>query len=433
MVRNRTRQNGLLGLAENAPAKHVPDNTIQHAASVKYPRTTKELDSLLASADRSCAIIFFTSSTCGPCKALYGLYDQLAAEAGCKAVLIKVDTHSAYAIAARYSVRSTPTFFSFLRGEQENTWSGGGSSTLRGNLNLLLQMAWPAHIHESLRLPTLRGANTRAVLYTKVPPLDKLMAKMGEPSENPAIRGVKNFVSARTKIGAAEATLPDLDAFSWFLRESISKLPPDIIFTVVDLLRVALADPRFSGYFAEEKDHKTIAPLLTSIIELKDCPYALRLVTLQMACNLFSSPLYLEHIMSCEKLRGQIVQLITTSLLDDTHHNVRVAAASLSFNIAVENWKLRTGGHRDGLPEGDQVELAASLLEAIGAEEVSAEALNGFLLAFGYLVFCAPKEGELVDLLKSMDAQGTVLAKRKVFKTEKLIKEIGEELLGKGL
>jgi hypothetical protein len=125
--------------------------------------------------------------------------------------------------------------------------------------------------------------------------------------------------------------------------------------------------------------------------------------------------------------------LITASLLDDKHHNVRVAAASLVFNIATANSKLRTEEHLESLPEGDQVELAASLLEAIGVEEGSPEALKGFLLAFGYMVYCAPKNGELIDLVKSMDARGVVLAKQKMFPEEPLVKDIGEVLLGKGL
>lgn len=85
------------------------------------------------------------------------------------------------------------------------------------------------------------------------------------------------------------------------------------------------------------------------------------------------------------------------------------------------------------VPEEHQIELAASLLEAISVEEESPEALKGFLLAFGYLVYCTPQEGELVDLLKTMDAQGTILGKATLFAKETLIKDIGEVLLGKGL
>jgi hypothetical protein len=256
---------------------------------------------------------------------------------------------------------------------------------------------------------------------------------MGDSAANPEVQGVKHFIAARSFQGAAEATLPDIDAFSWFLRDSIQKLPPEIMFAVVDLLRVALADPRFSGYYAEEKDHKTMVPLLEYVNNQKDCPYSLRLVALHAACNLFSSPLFIDHILSCQKLTMPVVQLITTSLLDDKHHNVRVAAASLSFNVTTANSKLRAEEYREALPEGEQVELAASLLEAISVEEESPEALKGFLFAFGYLVYCAPKDGELVDLLKSMDAQGTVLAKSQLFPKEPLIGEIGKELLEKCL
>jgi hypothetical protein len=59
--------------------------------------------------------------------------------------------------------------------------------------------------------------------------------------------------------------------------------------------------------------------------------------------------------------------------------------------------------------------------------------LKGFLLALGYIIYCIPKDGEMVDLLKTMDAQGTVLSKRKLFPEEALVKDIGEVLLGKVL
>jgi len=434
MLKNsRQRKYGLLGIEDQARIQNEPQTSHQRAAAIKTPTTARELDDLLLKSKNSCAIIFFTSQNCGPCRMLYPLYEELAAEAAYKGTLIKVDVGISQDIGTQYSIGATPTFITYLKGKQENRWSGADSGKLRGNVKLLLEMAWPPHPHESLRLPTLRGSSMKPILYSRVPPLDKLLSKMGNSAENPAVQGVKNFVAARSVEGAAEATLPDLDAFSWFLHDSIQKLPPEITFAIVDLLRVALADARFSGYFAEEKQHKTIGPLLEYVNSQKSCPYSLRLVTLQAACNLFSSPLFIEHILCCRTLTSPIVQLITTSLLDDEHHNVRVAAASVSFNIAIANSKLRTEEYREALPEGDQVELAASLLEAIGVEEGSPEALKGFLLAFGHLVYRIPKDGELVDLLKSMDAQGTVLGKGKLFPKESLISEIGKELLGKGL
>jgi thiol-disulfide isomerase/thioredoxin len=400
---------------------------------VRIATTLLELDKLLSEAEKSCAVVFFISNTCGYCKKLYPLYEELAVGASHKATMIVVDILRAADAKKKYAVRDTPTFISFLCGVQENRWSGSDPETLRGNINLLIDTAWPPHPHKSLHLPALLGANTKPVLYSKIPPLGKLKSKMGHVADEAAITGVLHFVSARAADGPNEATLPDLDAFSRFLHSAPTKLPPEVMFTIVDLMRLALVDPRFSGYYAEEKDHATVAPLISYVNSIKDCPYSLRLVALQLACNLFSTPLYPIHILSCPTLRSPIVQLITTSLLDDQNHIVRVAAASLSFNMAAASSKLRTDEHLESLPEGDQVELAASLLEAIEQEKASPEALKGFLLALGYIIFCTPRDGEMVDLLKIMDAQGTVLSKKKLFPEEPLIEDVGEVLIGKVL
>lgn len=434
MSRKGANESGLLGI-ETTPAATIPGvPETSHAPdlSIKKVESAQELNRLLESAKQSCAAIFFTSRGCPPCKVLYPVFEDLACELGNKAVLMVVDIGRCYDISAKYSITATPTFITFLDGKEESRWTGGGENKLRANIGTLMQMAWPPHKHENLRLTVLRGASIKPVLYSRMPPLDKLMNRMGTAAENPAVAGMKKFVADRDRDGAAEATLPDVNAFNWFLRDAVTHLSPEVMFAIVDLLRVAMSGSRVSGYYAEEKDHKTITTLLEYVNNLKDCAYPLRLVTLQTACNLFSSSLYPIHILNCEKLRAGIVNLITKSLLDDTHNNVRVAAASLLFNLATANQSFRTE-RKDALPESDQVELAASLLEAISVEEGSPEAMRGFLLALGYLVYCCPPNGELVDLLKIMDAQGTVLGKGKLFSNEPLIDEIGYELLGKGL
>lgn len=419
---------GLLGIDGHTKTTVNPSHS-----AVKQPTTMLEYEGLLSEAERSCAVIFFTSPTSRPCKTLYPLYDELAAAAVDKCMFIIVDVSRAFDIGTKYSISATPTFITILHNEKENRWSGADANLLRSNVQMLMNMAWPPHPHQSLNLPTLRGPTPKPILYTKMPPLEKLKAKMGPTANDPAVMGVLSFLSARSSLGAAEAPLPDLDSFSWFLRSAPTQLPLEILFTIVDLLRVALTDQRLSGYYAEEKDHKTIAPLISYVNSLADCPYSLRLVALQTACNLFSTPLYSPHVLSCPVLSEPIVQLLTSSLLDEKHHSVRVASASLLFNISTANSVLRREHHREGLSEASQIELAASLLEAIAVEEESPAALDGFLRAFGYLIYCAPKNGELVDLLKSMDAYGTIVAKKKMFPKEILVKEIGEELLGKGL
>ncbi|KZF26623.1 putative thioredoxin [Xylona heveae TC161] len=395
-----------------------------------------EVESLLKSASKSCAVIFFTSSTCPPCKIVYPAYDELAAEAGDKAVLIKVDTNRAFDVSAKYGIRATPTFMTFLKGSKEEQWSGADEARLRGTVRLLIQMAWPPHPHSSLNLPALLRSNHHSVTYSKVPPLEKLSAKLGHAASEPSVLALQRFISARQQSGAIEAPLPDLRTFSAFFHTALKTSSAETLFPLVDLFRVALVDPRFSGYFAEgEANHKTIVDLFQCIEDRggQDCPYSLRLVTLQAACNLFTSPLFQEHILPLPEVASAITQLTSSSLLDDQHSNVRVAAASLAFNVAAYCHKQRIEAQREVLGESEQVELLASLLEAIGVEAQSEEAIMGLLLAVGLIIYAAPTNGEVLDLCKAMDAAGVISAKKKVFPREPLVKEIGEVLLFEGV
>ncbi|KAJ0166814.1 Desumoylating isopeptidase 1 [Colletotrichum tanaceti] len=433
---NSSRQNGsILGIQNNRSANGSGSSPQpkKQQAKVRLVHSSQELDDALEAANKSCAIVLFTSATCPPCRVISPVFDELSAEGGDKAAFIKVDVSQLTPLPGKNYPRATPTFITYLHGEKEKEWAGADSAALRGNVQLLLQMAWPRHPHEFLNLPSFSNPNAKPVLFSKVPPLVKLLGKMGSTANEPAVQGIKLFVEARGTQGAAAAIIPNLSEVSTFVQKSIQSLPVEMLFTVVDLFRCGLVDARFSGYFAEEREHKTILAILNFVNSHSECPYSLRLVTLQMACNFFTTPLFPEEILRNEALRAPIVQLISSSFLDDSHNNVRVSAASLMFNLALFSNKARREKSGDVLPEGDMVELVASVLEAIGQEESSPEALQGMLLALGNLVYCTPVDGEVPDLMRAMDAEDTILGKKKQFPNEKMIAEVGFELMGKGL
>ncbi|KAH8733746.1 PUL domain-containing protein [Ilyonectria robusta] len=433
---NAGRQNGsILGLQQSSqtPVQNQPVAPPKHA--VKLVNDLSEFNRLLEQAQSSCAVVFFTSATCPPCKMLYPVYDELAQEFGDKVTLIKVDIsqQGGHQIGSKFSIRATPTLITFLKGEQENTWSGADPAKLRGNVQLLVQMAFPLHPHEKLHLPSFSNPNIKPVLYAKVPPLDKLMAKMGQSVANKTeVQTLKHYLEVRTQDGLQDAIVPEMKRLSALIRDSVDSLPIEIMFTIVDLFRCALSDPRISGYFAEEDNHQTVRSVLDLVNKQTDCPYALRLVTLQLACNFFSSPLFPEEILRKEDLRAPIIQLISSSFLDESHNNVRVAASSLLFNLSLANRRAAQDS-KPTLAEDDEIELAASVVESIGQEEKSVEALHGMLLALGNLVFRTSLDGQLADLLRALDAEGTILAKKAAFPQEKLITEVAVELLSKGL
>ncbi|KAJ6139261.1 hypothetical protein N7471_005747 [Penicillium samsonianum] len=409
------------------------------AGTVRIVSSLSQLQSELSGASHSCAVIFFTSSTCPPCKAVYPTYDQLAAEAGERGTLIKVDIGVARDVGMKYSVRSTPTFMTFLRGQKLDQWSGATPAKLVGNVRMLLEMAHPAHPHRQLRLPSLQREVTTFVMYKKVPPLEKLLQKLPIAfKEGHGVAQVIEFVKLRhsTTGPVADIRVPDLHTFATTLTSAYSKLPSGSHFAVVDLVRLLLLDPRASGYFAEEAQHATLLTLLAPLSQddLTSCPYNLRIVALQLACNLFSTPLYPEQLTSSSSpLRETCLRLATNSLLD-SQTSLRVVAASFAYNLASFNHNARFDGKPDPLSEEDQVELTASLLEAVSRENESVEALHGLLFALGLLVYEAPMDGSLIDLCRAMGVAETISEKMKVEAVHKepLLKEI-RELFGKGL
>lgn len=376
---------------------------------------TDALESALSGAQNTCATIFFTSSTCAPCKLAYPTFDLLAEEHH-DALFVKVDINEAREIAMKYGIRATPTFMTFSKGKKLDEWSGADPSLLKANVAQLLQHTFPPHPHTLLKLPTLQFGSMKPIVYARVPPIDKLTAKLGAGAQEPEFVALTTFVKNR-QLDPREAKLPDIHAIGEMLQTTIENLPIESRFAAVDLLRCAMVDPRVSGFFASEKavdELATVPALITHVIELGEtCPHNLRLVTIHLACNIFTSPLFVRELLKLgQRTTPLLVQLITSSLLDAAHPTTRVAAASLAFNLAVANYRARREEHRDGLGEDQQVELAASMLEAlrVEADGGSSEAVKALLLALGYLLFCAKEGGELMELASVLDAKSVLEA-----------------------
>jgi thiol-disulfide isomerase/thioredoxin len=423
------------GLAQaSAP---VAVNGALDAATGRVNNVTaiREVDRLLGLAKDRAAIIFFTSSTCAPCKLVYQPYDDLAAEAGAKCVFIKIDfSHADQSIHTRYpNVRATPTFITYLHGKKQDEWSGADPRQLRSNVDMLLNAAFPPHPHINTSTPILLRQSYRPVTFTKVPPLEKIVAKMGEAGKHPAVSSIVSFIEARERLGAMEAPLTKLPELATFLKQSTSTLPPELLFTTLDLLRLTLTDVRVAGFFAEEHKGATGTPatihhLLSHVDSLgASAPYPLRLTTLHLACNLFTSPLFIPHLLSAP-LSALLISILTTALLDEEYPALRVSALSLAMNISSSIHKIRMKviTTSSELPESEQVELLASLLEILGTETSWSDNVKMALICTGWLVYGADVNGELRDLWRVMDAKGTVgKVAAKVAEDRLLVREIG--------
>lgn len=385
--------------------KHATTNLNGKVVNLTSPEALRER---MAAASDTCTTIFFTSATCAPCRMAYPMFDSLAEEHP-QALFVKVDISAAHEIASKYSIRATPTFMTFCKGAKQDEWTGADPNLLKSNVERLIQQTFPPHRHLTLNAPTLQYGSMKPVTYAKVPPLDKLTSKLGPAASEKEIVALRTFVEKRTE-DPRNAPLPDLQTISKTFRSLVFKLPLELRFAAVDLLRCAMIDARVSGFLAEEHQHpKTASALITHVNNLEGCPHNLRLVTIHLACNTFSSSLHAQELFnSDDDSIALLIQLITSSLLDATHPTTSVAAASLAFNLATANYRVRREEGQDALAESEQVELAASILETL-TDENNVDAQKALLLAFAYLVYCAPEDGELFDLCRALDAKTKVL------------------------
>lgn len=412
-------------------------NGVEPTSDGRVHNITKpqDLERLLSSAKNSCAVIFFTSFTCAPCKIVYPVYNALAAEFAGKTTLIKVDINQSYEIGSKYQVRATPTFMTFLLGKKENEWSGANTGQLKGNVRLLVQMAHPPHPHFNLKVSNFQRPHDKPVTFKKLPPLEKLLAKLGPLRNDPAVNALKIFVTKSQYLGPSENPVPSLPSISNFLLHSVKTLDPPSLFPLIDLFRLALGDPRISSYYAEEPSHLTIQTILSSVSALdSECPYQLRITTLQLCCNLFSSSLFPPQLLGNPALSTPIISLLTSSLLDPKFPALRISAATTAYNLVASNHhRSRLESKLDLLPEHVQVELMAALLEALRNGAVSREGgmtkdeVRVLLLTMGLLAYAAPAEGELVDLCTALDVNGVLRIVKRLDVVEKE-KGIGEVL-----
>lgn len=78
--------------------------------------TESEFDNIIATAKVPVLVDFF-ATWCGPCKMLGPVLEEVAAEAGQRAEIVKVDIDQAPSVAQRFGVMSVPTLIAFSAGK----------------------------------------------------------------------------------------------------------------------------------------------------------------------------------------------------------------------------------------------------------------------------------------------------------------------------
>jgi len=265
---------------------------------------------------------------------------------------------------------------------------------------------------------------------------------MGAEAERPGIKAALAFVKQRSADGVKqEVQLPDMLGTVQAITDTAVALPPELQFITLDLLRLMLLDPRSSGWFLSSPETTTKLAQLFVHPTAEGVPYNRSLCTLHAACNVFTAATGLlssSGILTNETLIGDWTRWISIGLSDREHVTLRVAAASLAFNVSTTLMQARMSSGsstdtKDIMPDPLQVELAAALIQGLSDEMESADVVKLIALSLGRLMYVQPPGAELRDLYEALEVKEVVAKASPVKKEDRvLMHEIGAELVAKG-
>jgi hypothetical protein len=142
----------------------------------------------------------------------------------------------------------------------------------------------------------------------------------------------------------------------------------------------------------------------------EDAPYAIRVVTIQAMCNLFSSTIFSQKLLSAELIQ-HVINLIAIFVLDNEHKNIRVSTSALSVLISIYIQRERSTNNREVLRNEVLVELAVCIMEGLKEEKESLDAMDSLTLSLALIYYSHPSGSELKDLFAALEVGETLKEK----------------------
>ncbi|KAG1776191.1 PPPDE putative peptidase domain-containing protein [Suillus placidus] len=400
-------------------------------------------------------VAFFTSATCGPCRMIEPVFEDLASSKSRthNVAFVKIDLSvgMSNAVGGEYGVRVTPTFILFLDGNKTHEMKGVNAPELRSQVDLLLYQAFPPHPHTVLSLPAIEAIPLNAILSSQVPNLDIVLAKVtGFIDAAPSWSGsatkedtrqilAKNIIPYLKARGSSSPSNISFEPWKDATTSLATNLSAGELFPIADMWRVALLKPAVCGWSATKLGPES--PILVLLSKAEGAPRSYTLTLLKMISNAFANKVIARELLLSS--RSSITAVLVAALLHDDA-TVRLAAASLAFNMAAHLQRLRIEKVR-GSVEGDDVgenedwdvEMTSALLEVIEREKANEEIVYRLTASLALLIRLSPSIEQLTSLLEVLQAQKILKDKLErggcgdagVVKKEarKLIEEVAKE------
>ncbi|KAJ3181531.1 hypothetical protein HDU87_001141 [Geranomyces variabilis] len=258
---------------------------------------------------------------------------------------------------------------------------------------------------EAVRLLVERGADTsardilgRTAADVAVHPAIKALLRSHVALKMPASsapaetkQGLSSLLVALKRSGTGTgATLrievgdDGLTALDWCLRN----ITTESVFPALDVLRLVVLDVGIRNRWAAHPTLSSFIYLIKKYDGDQDSatplPKAVRLMTLRLACNLFSTPSGGAYMLHPHSNRGVTTALLINALLMEDVA-VRKEAASLAFNIVTFDARVGADGARDQGHEDWACELVAAAGAALQNEEAE-EIVLRLVATLAYLI-----------------------------------------------
>ncbi|KAH9924254.1 DUF862-domain-containing protein [Epithele typhae] len=431
------------------------------------------------------AVVFFTSATCGPCRMIEPVFEELShnkthGNGGGKTAFVKVDMAGmGNQVGAEYGIRATPTFLFFLDGKKINEVKGANAAELRSQVDMLLFQAFPPHPHTKLSLRAVEALSTDPILFTQVPALDTVATKFGTfidaatPSEQlttakatistsflPFLKTRFADSGSASKKPAVQCTPQMLAQWTTATTSLVNVLSPAQLFPLVDMWRLALLEESVATWLATAPTPSALSLLLNKGAQVLDTADPAQktagrnylLTLLRLLANGFAHAALAQSLLAHAPAgKRALVTCVVVACLLFGDAAVRTAAASVAFDVAATLQRSRvervtgraasTGmGHIEVAEDEEwEVEMVSAVLEALTNETQSEEVVHRLVAALAFLLRLSPSyEGQLAPLLEVLQARETLKSKLAkggcgesgVQKAEvrKLIEEVADKL-----
>ncbi|KAJ7644245.1 PPPDE putative peptidase domain-containing protein [Roridomyces roridus] len=452
----------------------APLAATESLAGPMHPCTNSASFRSLIRAHRAVVAFFTDPQGCPPCRAIAPLVQKLADEKGTRSATgrgaafttIDIRVGAGNTLAAEWGIRATPTFMFFLNGTKISELKGADPNELKTQVDLLLFQAYPPHPHSSLPLPTIKALSLAPILFTQVPALDTVLAKLvsfvdavpsSSSSQAKEILRAQVVPYLKSRFASETKPLPSaspalLASWSAATNTLAGSLKPESLFPLVDMWRLAALDPAVTAWLAITPAAGPVGLFARTARDALAQPTQDKgtrnyvLTALRLLANAFGSAPLARVLLAGPGSDGAAIGTLVPALLH-TDAAVRTAAASLAFNAAASVQRARVasgvglGGVNvnQGKPDAAdaaaaadeewQVELGSALVEALQREE-GEEVVHRLVAALACLLRFAPDDGQVLGLLEVLGARAVVLGKLKTASVQKkevrkLVEEVG--------